>query len=63
MKLPQIPDDDADFTPDLARKIIAQYHELLLRKNADNSDVMLQKRERVTLLSRVKRFFKMQVSL
>jgi hypothetical protein len=30
MKLPQIPDDDADFTPDLARKIIAQYQELLM---------------------------------
>jgi hypothetical protein len=27
--LPEIPDDDADFTPDLARKIIAKYQELL----------------------------------
>ncbi|HEY1980715.1 MAG TPA: hypothetical protein VGH13_11560 [Xanthobacteraceae bacterium] len=26
---PEIPDDDADFTPDLARKIIAKYHEIL----------------------------------
>ena len=27
--LPEIPDDDADFTPDLARKIIAKYQEML----------------------------------
>lgn len=27
--LPDIPDDDADFTPDLARKIIAKYQQLL----------------------------------
>lgn len=27
--LPAIPDDDADFTPDLARKIIAKYQQLL----------------------------------
>jgi len=29
MNLPEIPDNDADFTPDLARKIIAKYQELL----------------------------------
>lgn len=28
-RLPVIPDDDADFTPDLARKIIAKYQALL----------------------------------
>lgn len=35
--LPQIPDDDADFTPDLARKIIAQYQGLLRKKVQENS--------------------------
>lgn len=30
-ELPKIPDDDADFTPELARKIIAKYQELLRR--------------------------------
>lgn len=29
MSFPEIPDDDADFTPELARKIIAKYHEIL----------------------------------
>lgn len=29
MKLPKLPDDDADFTPDLARKIIEKYQEIL----------------------------------
>lgn len=29
MPLPSIPDDDSDFTPDLARKIIAKYMEML----------------------------------
>lgn len=28
-KLPAIPDDDADFTPDLARKIIAKYQQMI----------------------------------
>lgn len=28
-KLPDLPDDDSDFTPELARKIIAKYQELL----------------------------------
>jgi hypothetical protein len=32
LQLPKIPDDDADFTPDLARKIVAQYQELLRKK-------------------------------
>lgn len=32
MNLPQIPDDDSDFTPDMARKIVAQYQELLRKK-------------------------------
>lgn len=32
MILPQIPDEDADFTPDMARKIIAKYQELLAAK-------------------------------
>lgn len=27
--LPEIPDDDSDFTPDLARKIIAAYQAIL----------------------------------
>ena len=29
LALPEIPDDDGDFTPDLARKIIAKYQQLL----------------------------------
>lgn len=29
LALPELPDNDADFTPDLARKIIAKYQELL----------------------------------
>ncbi|UGY15258.1 hypothetical protein HAP48_0043155 [Bradyrhizobium septentrionale] len=29
MDLPQIPDDDADFTPDLAREIIAKYQKII----------------------------------
>jgi len=36
MDLPRIPDDDADFTPELARKIIAKYRELLLKKTQEN---------------------------
>jgi hypothetical protein len=31
-ELPELPDDDADFTPDLARKIIAKYREMLARR-------------------------------
>ena len=31
VEFPALPDDDADFTPDLARKIIAKYQELLRR--------------------------------
>ncbi len=29
MQLPEIPDDDADFTPDLARKIVGRYQEII----------------------------------
>lgn len=32
--LPELPDNDTDFTPDLARKIISKYHELLANPNA-----------------------------
>lgn len=31
-KLPELPDDDADFTPDLARKIIAKYQALVAQR-------------------------------
>jgi hypothetical protein len=31
VKLPEIPDDDSDFTPDLARQIVAKYQELIRR--------------------------------
>jgi hypothetical protein len=37
-ELPTIPDDDADFTPDLARKIIAKYQELLHRSSELSDD-------------------------
>jgi len=30
LNLPEIPDDDADFTPDLARKIVARYQEIIV---------------------------------
>jgi hypothetical protein len=33
-ELPELPDDDADFTPDLARKIIAKYQEMLARRQS-----------------------------
>lgn len=36
MKLPDIPDDDADFTPDLARKIIEKYQDLLRARSPDS---------------------------
>lgn len=32
-ELPTVPDNDSDFTPDLARKIIAKYQELLQRSS------------------------------
>lgn len=35
MKLPEIPDDDSDFTPELARKIIAKYQALLSHRGAN----------------------------
>lgn len=35
--LPEIPDDDKDFTPDLARKIIAAYQAMILI--SDDSDL------------------------
>jgi hypothetical protein len=35
MRLPEIPDDDADFTPDLARKIVAQYQAILAMRNSE----------------------------
>ncbi|WP_439398453.1 hypothetical protein ACRQ5Q_14400 [Bradyrhizobium sp. PMVTL-01] len=38
LEMPQIPDDDADFTPDLTRKIIAQYQKII----ADLSDPALK---------------------
>lgn len=37
MKMPSIPDNDADFTPELARKIIAKYQELLALKQDEIS--------------------------
>lgn len=37
--LPEIPDDDADFTPDLARKIIATYQSFL---HPDGRDKLAQ---------------------
>lgn len=36
MELPRIPDDDTDFTPDLARKIIEEYRRLLLKQAQEN---------------------------
>ena len=38
MNLPEIPDNDADFTPQIARKIIAAYQELLRRQHRLDSD-------------------------
>lgn len=35
MDLPKIPDDDADFTPELGRKIIAQYQTMLRDAEAE----------------------------
>ena len=35
MRLPEIPDNDADFTPDLARKIIAQYQAVIAMRNSE----------------------------
>jgi hypothetical protein len=37
--LPPIPDDDADFTPDLARKIVDQYQMIIRGLRADNDDL------------------------
>lgn len=37
MNLPEIPDEDADFTPELARKIIEQYQSLLRKKTQEIS--------------------------
>lgn len=31
LTLPEIPDEDADFSPDIARKIIGKYREIILR--------------------------------
>jgi hypothetical protein len=43
--LPTIPDDDADFTPDLARKIIAKYQQLIAKPDAANASVEARLRE------------------
>lgn len=34
-KVPEIPDDDSDFTPDLARKIIAKYQAIIAMRNSE----------------------------
>ena len=36
MDLPAVPDDDADFTPELARKIVRAYQELLRRQTSSD---------------------------
>lgn len=37
--LPSIPEDDADFTPDLARKIIAKYQQMLASRGGDVREI------------------------
>lgn len=40
MMLPDIPDDDADFTPELARKIITLYQSEITRLRAREAKLM-----------------------
>lgn len=37
--LPEIPDDDADFTPDLARKIIAKYQAIISIRDSEIAEL------------------------
>ena len=40
MILPEIPHDDADFTPDLARKIVAKYQVIIAMRNSDLAEAI-----------------------
>jgi hypothetical protein len=40
-ELPELPDDDADFTPDLARKIIAKYQEIIRTRAPDATEAVV----------------------
>jgi hypothetical protein len=40
MALPEIPDDDRDFTPELARKIIGKYQEIIFALRANRASSM-----------------------
>lgn len=41
-ELPEIPNEDADFTPDLARKIIAKYQAVIAMRNSDIEELRLR---------------------
>ena len=53
MNLPALPDDDKDFTPDLARSIIAKYQELLAARLPDREGLALIRQMHDTLKSAV----------
>jgi hypothetical protein len=62
MNLPEIPDNDADFTPDLARKIIAQYQAIIAMCNSD-SDPFMEDYKRDTVNGMAHRIHKLEAAL